>query len=247
MPPPAPDVRTTGVQAVLWDMDGTLLDTEPYWMGAESALVREFGGRWTDEDAYALVGNALPDSARILQAAGVTLSVREIIDRLSAEVCAGVSREVMWRPGAIELLHELRAASIPCALVTMSEGPLAALVTSLLPAGLFRFHVTGDMVARGKPDPEPYLMALESMGALVPDLDPRRVVAIEDSIPGILSASASGATAVAVPHLSPIEPSSDWALIDSLSGFRLADLDRLVADRISGAFPSAAAMSGTGA
>lgn len=232
---------------MLWDMDGTLLDTEPYWIAAETALVREFGGQWSEADAYALVGKALPDSAAVLQRAGVTLSVREIIDRLSAEVCAGVKREVTWRPGAIELLNELQTAQIPCALVTMSEGPLASLVTSLLPDGLFRFHVTGDMVARGKPDPEPYLMALESMGALVPELDPRRVVAIEDSIPGIRSASASGATAIGVPHMSPIGTSPDWALIDSLAGFQLADLEALVADRMSGAFPAAAVVSGAGA
>lgn len=224
---------------MLWDMDGTLLDTEPYWIAAETDLVREFGGTWTEADAFALVGKALPDSAAVLQDAGVALSIREIIDRLSADVCAGVARQAVWRPGAIELLEELQTASIPCALVTMSEGPLAELVTSLLPAGLFRFLITGDLVKRGKPDPEPYLMALAHMGSLVPGLDPRRVIAIEDSIPGIHSAAASGATSIAVPHMSPVGPSAQWFLTDSLAGIHLAELEGLVADRLAGNFPAA--------
>lgn len=218
----------THVQGVLWDMDGTILDTEPYWMGAERDLVAEFGGRWTHEDALELVGNALPDAAAKLQRAGVDLGIREIIDRLNARVLAGVRNHVQWRPGALELLEELHQAGIPCGLVTMSEGPLAALVLSLLPKEYFAFQVTGDQVARGKPHPDPYLLGLEKLSALVPELQPGRVVGIEDSAPGIASAAAAGLAAVLVPHLSPVPASEGWRRFDSLEQLDLETLSSLI-------------------
>jgi HAD superfamily hydrolase (TIGR01509 family) len=217
----------TRIQGVLWDMDGTLLDTEPYWMAAETRLVAEFGGRWSDAQALALVGSALPDAAAALQRAGVGLSEREIIDRLTAEVQGGVARHVDWRPGALALLEKLHAASIPCGLVTMSEEPLAALVLEALPKKYFAFRVTGDMVARGKPHPEPYLLGLKMLGGYVPDLEPSRVIGIEDSAPGIASAAASGITPVLVEHIAPVPDSAAWHRADSLVGLDVESLDAL--------------------
>jgi beta-phosphoglucomutase-like phosphatase (HAD superfamily) len=104
----------TRVQAVLWDMDGTLVDTEPYWIEAETELVHKFGGVWTDELGRGLVGNALPVSAAVLQEAGVDLSIRQIIDLLLDTVVAKVRREIPWRPGARELLKQLNDAGVPC-------------------------------------------------------------------------------------------------------------------------------------
>ena len=126
-------VRDTAVQGVLWDMDGTLLDTEPYWMAAENELVTAHGGSWTHEDALGSGRQALPDSAAVLQRAGVDLEAREIIDWLSRRVMDGINNHVQWRPGALELLEELHVAGIPCGLVTMSEGPMATQVLSKLP------------------------------------------------------------------------------------------------------------------
>jgi HAD superfamily hydrolase (TIGR01509 family) len=224
-----------GIQAVLWDMDGTIVDTEPYWIAAEKALVHAHGGSWTDEDALRLVGQALPTSAGMLQEAGVRLEIREIIDILTQSVCDGVRESVPWRPGARELLEDLAGHGVPCAMVTMSEGPLAGLVADALPEGTFRFRVTGDMVRRGKPHPEPYLLALDRLGAHVPGVDPRRVVAIEDSAPGVASASASGATTIAVPHFLPLPASEDWALWPTLHGVTAPALDTFVRSRNGGA------------
>lgn len=106
-------VSSHGPQAVLWDMDGTLIDTEPYWINAEMELVKAHGGTWSEEQAFNLVGQALPNGAKILQEAGVNLSIREIIDHLSSKVIAGLSHEVPWRPGALELLTAVHAAGIP--------------------------------------------------------------------------------------------------------------------------------------
>ncbi len=220
--------RNTAVQGVLWDMDGTLLDTEPYWMAAEGELVAEHGGRWSHEDALSLVGSALPDSAAVLQRAGVDLGAREIIDWLNERVMAGISNHVQWRPGALELLEELHQAGIPCGLVTMSEGPMATLVLSLLPKKYFAFQVTGDQVARGKPHPDPYLLGLEKLSELVPDLESHRVVGIEDSAPGITAAAAAGLTAVLVPHLGHVPESDLWHSIDSLEQVGLPTLSSLI-------------------
>ncbi|WP_317228764.1 HAD family phosphatase [Clavibacter sp. MX14-G9D] len=212
--------------AVLWDMDGTIVDTEPYWMVAEQALVGSFGGTWTQEDGLRLVGNGLDDSARILQEAGVDLPVAEIVDRLTDRVMEQILVEVPWRPGARELLREVREAGIPTALVTMSLGRMAHQVAAAVPFDAFDRVVAGDDVANGKPHPEAYLTAAAQLG-----VDIRDCVAIEDSGPGVASASASGATAIAVPHHVPLPADPAYVLWDTLAGRTLADLESAHADR----------------
>ncbi|GAA3694300.1 hypothetical protein GCM10022377_03650 [Zhihengliuella alba] len=237
-----------GLQAVLWDMDGTIVDTEPYWIAAEKELVAAHGGVWTDEDAMSVVGNALDVSAAVLQESiirqgGPVVEPRTIIDTLSSRVIEQVRTQVPWRPGARELLEDLNAAGVPCALVTMSEGPLAATILSALPEGTMRFAVTGDLVSRGKPDPEPYLVGLERLRGIVPGLDPARVVAIEDSVPGVASAAASGATTIAVPHVVPLPAPRNWTVWDTLEGRTAADLDALVRAVVAGGSGEAGAVS----
>lgn len=217
-----------GLQAVLWDMDGTIVDTEPYWIAAEKDLVRRHGGRWSDEDAYRLVGQALPVSAAMLRDAGVDLGIREIIDELTARVISGLREQTTFRPGARELLADLRDRGVPCALVTMSEGPLAQLVADALPEGTFQFLITGDMVTAGKPDPEPYNLAVDRMAGLVAGLDRRRVVAVEDSAPGVRSAVASGTPTIAVPHMSVLPTEGAWTVWPTLDGVDATRLDEFV-------------------
>jgi HAD superfamily hydrolase (TIGR01509 family) len=212
--------------AVLWDMDGTIVDTEPYWMVAEQELVGSFGGTWTHEDGLRLVGNGLPDSARILQAAGVDLPVDEIIGRLSDRVMEQIRVEVPWRPGARELLRGIRDAGIPTALVTMSIGRMARQVAAAVPFDAFDRVVAGDDVTRSKPHPEAYLTAADLLG-----VDVRDCVAIEDSAPGVASAAASGATVIAVPHHVPLPADDAYVLWDTLAGRSLADVEAAHADR----------------
>lgn len=207
-------------------MDGTIVDTEPYWMVAEEALVGSFGGTWTPEDGLRLVGNGLDDSARILQEAGVDLPVQEIIDRLSDRVMEQILVEVPWRPGARELLRGIREAGIPTALVTMSIGRMARQVADAVPFDAFDHVVAGDDVSRSKPHPEAYLAAADLLG-----VDIRDCVAIEDSAPGVASATASGATVVAVPHHVPLPADDAYVLWDTLAGRTLADLEAAHADR----------------
>ncbi|MGQ0626021.1 MAG: HAD family hydrolase [Sporichthyaceae bacterium] len=220
------DGHAEGVQlgGVLWDMDGTLIDSEPYWIECEYALVEAYGGSWSQEHALAIVGGDLIDSARYIAAHGpVPLTPREIVNILLDGVIERVRAHVPWRPGARELLAELRALEIPCALVTMSWRRFAQAVDDALPAGSFAALVTGDEVARPKPYPDPYLRAASLLG-----VDPARCVAIEDSPKGISSALAAGVRTLGVQHLVELTPAPGLHLASSLRGWTAADLGTLL-------------------
>ena len=177
-------------------MDGTLVDTEPYWIETEFELAARYGGTWSHEDALELVGNDLITSGRyIRERMGLELSAEEIVEILLDGVVARVQQDVPWRPGARELLAELRAAHVPCGLVTMSYTRFVAPILSALPADTFSAIVTGDVVERGKPDPEPYLTAARMLG-----VHPADCVAIEDSNTGTISAVAAGCAVLVVPN-----------------------------------------------
>ncbi|MGX7679705.1 HAD family hydrolase [Jatrophihabitans sp. DSM 45814] len=213
----------SSLQAVLWDMDGTLVDTEPYWIAAEYRLVGAFGGEWNDEHAHALVGNPLLVSAAYIRKhGGVELPLDDIVERLLAEVIADTRQYTAWRPGVLGLLSELHDVGVPCAMVTMSYRSLAEAVNEQLPPGTFQSLVTGDEVTRGKPDPEAYLVAARRLNA-----DPTRCIAIEDSPAGIRSAEAAGCVTIAVPNQVPIKPVTSRIIVDSLAGVTIADLAQL--------------------
>lgn len=184
------------LQAVLVDMDGTLVDSEPYWKRHEVALMHEHGLEWTDEDAAQMVGNALLVSAHHLHGRGVRLEPAAIVDRMVEGVLGDLRRHVPWLPGARELLGELDDRGVPVALVTMAYRSLAETVAGALPRGRFEVIVSGDEVQRGKPHPEPYLRAAQLLG-----VDPSRCVAIEDSRTGVASAEAAGCVSLVVPHV----------------------------------------------
>jgi HAD superfamily hydrolase (TIGR01509 family) len=200
--------------AVLWDMDGTLVDTEPYWIAAEYALVAEHGGTWSDAHAHALVGSDLLVSGEYIRRhGGVDLPAARIVEDLLDRVVASVLEHIPWRPGAQELLAALGADGVPCALVTMSYRRLADAVTAALPAGTFATVVTGDEVRYGKPHPEPYLEAAARLGVPV-----QECVAIEDSRTGVASAEAAGVPVLAVPHLVPIPEGPGRVVVATLEG-----------------------------
>ncbi|WP_435744735.1 HAD family hydrolase [Microbacterium sp. PMB16] len=210
-------------RAVLWDMDGTLVDTEPYWMAAETSLVESFGGSWSHEDALQLVGSGLIDSAIILQNAGVAMEPEAIVSHLTDVVQESLRTQgVPFRPGARELLAELREAGIPTGLVTMSLRRMALSVVDLIDFEAFDIVVAGDDVDNPKPHPEPYLQA----GALL-DVDIADVVVIEDSPTGLRAGIASGAVALGVPHIVPLDGIGAHELWDTLAGRGVADLSDL--------------------
>jgi HAD superfamily hydrolase (TIGR01509 family) len=205
--------------AVLWDMDGTLVDTEPYWLNAETELVHAWGGEWTAEDGLALVGSSLERSSLILASRGVQLDPDEIIQLLTDRVISQLGDNVPWRPGARELLVALHDAGVPTALVTMSIRRMADYIAEAAGFPAFDVVIAGDEVVNGKPDPEPYLRAAQALG-----VDPVDCIAVEDSEFGVASAVASGATTVAVPLHVSLPASPAYTLWDSLDGRTLDDL-----------------------
>ena len=212
-------MTATTPAAVLWDMDGTIVDTEPYWMRAETALVAEHGGTWSEAQGMQLVGSGLVQSARILQEAGVALEVDEIIDTLTDRVMVQIEQGVPWRPGARELIAELRAAGIPIALVTMSIRRMALQVAAAIGDDVFGVVIAGDDVEHPKPHPQPYLLAAERLG-----VDIGHCVAIEDSEFGLVSAVASGAATIGVPLHLTLHEAPTHELWPTLAGRTVADL-----------------------
>lgn len=203
-------------------MDGTLVDTEPYWIATEYAMADKYGGTWSQEHAMNLVGSALLDSGDYIRVhMGIDRTPQQIVDELLDGVVARVEDEVPWRPGALELLTDLRERGVPCALVTMSWQRFVAPILAQLPEGSFATVVTGDRVELGKPHPEPYLTAAAELG-----VDPAACVAIEDSNTGAKSAVAAGCTVVCVPHHVPILEGERRVFADTLVG---VDTDALAA------------------
>jgi HAD superfamily hydrolase (TIGR01509 family) len=201
-------------------MDGTLVDTEPYWIAAETSLIESFGGTWTHEQALGLVGLGLEDGARIFQGAGVRMGVTEIVDYLTDSVMEQLrTRGVPFRPGARELLHDVRAAGLRTALVTMSLGRMASSVTELIDGEAFDVVIAGDDAHRPKPFPDPYLQACELLG-----VHPGETVAIEDSPNGLRSAVAADTVALGVPNIVSLEGVGARGLWPTLEGRTAADL-----------------------
>jgi len=198
--------------AVLFDMDGTIVDTEPYWIASEFEVVEMHGGSWSTEHAKAVVGFDLLDAARYIAHNGnIDLAPHDIVEMLLDRVVARLREAVPWRPGARELLAAVVAAGIPTALVTMSWRRFADEVVMCLPPGSFTTSVAGDEVRRGKPHPEPYLSAAAKLG-----VDPTHCVAIEDSPTGVRSARAAGCRVIAVPHVVPVPDGLAHVTVNSL-------------------------------
>lgn len=204
-------------------MDGTIVDSEPYWMATEHDLVAEFGGTWSPEDAESIVGFDLLDAGAALRdRGGVALDPPVIVERLLDGVIAKTLEQLIWRPGAESLLIEAREAGVPCVLVTMSWRRFADAVIEAAPDGVFVGSITGDEVERGKPAPDPYLAAAALVG-----VDPADCVAIEDSPTGVASALAAGCRTVAVPHIVDVEPRPGLTIWSDLAGRTLADLESI--------------------
>lgn len=204
-------------------MDGTLINSEPYWISAEVQLVEAFGGEWTHDDAMAVVGSGLFNSARAMQAKGVELDEQTIVDRLTDQVMTQLRESgIPWRPGARELLLELREANIPTALVTMSIGRMAHHVVDNLGFHGFDAVISGDDVENPKPHPQPYHVGADALGVDIDDC-----VAIEDSPPGATSAFSAGATVVGVPFMVDIPEDQTHALWPTLAGRTLEHLSEL--------------------
>jgi len=206
--------------AVLWDMDGTIVDTEAHWSIAADEIARAHGIEPSPDALAALVGTSLTAGAELMRGWGVDVPVDELVDRqLELAMRNTAAAGLTWRPGAVEMLSALRADSIPLALVTMSYRSYADAVIDALPDDTFDVIVTGDAVERGKPFPDAYLRAAELLG-----VDVRDCVAIEDSLIGLAAARAAGAQVVGIPHHVAIPDGAADAVWPTLAGRAPEDL-----------------------
>lgn len=218
-----PASAANGLQAVLFDMDGLLVDTEPLWFETEAEVMGRLGGPWTHEDQKLLLGGSMEKTVQFLLArATVPASPADVERWMSQGVLDRVNAgRVTVMPGARELLAEVAAAGVPHALVTSSQRPF---VDAVLAAARLSFDVmvTGDDVPVTKPDPAPYLLGAKLLGA-----EPARCVAMEDSPNGVASATAAGCKLVAVPSFTNVPAADGRLVVQSLADISLDTLRTL--------------------
>ncbi|NEW70968.1 HAD family hydrolase [Streptomyces rhizosphaericus] len=224
---PAVDTRTaegSALQAVLLDMDGTLVDTEGIWWDAEVSIFAELGHALAEEYRQVVVGGPMSRSAQFLiEATGAEIALAELTGLLNSRFTELIDGSVPMLPGARRLLTELAAHSIPTALVSASHRRVMDRVLRSLGPEHFALTVAGDEVGRTKPHPDPYLFAAAGLAA-----EPGRCVVIEDTDTGVRAAEAAGCRVVAVPSVVPIEPAAGRTVIDSLEEVDLDFLRTLV-------------------
>ncbi|MFD4433679.1 HAD family hydrolase [Nocardia sp. NPDC058497] len=209
--------------AVLWDMDGTLLDSEKLWDIAVRELAREHGRELTDEIRHALIGASGPNALRMLfDGIGVEATpqvIAEAGDFLERRVTELMLGPIPWRPGAKDALAMVRAEGLRCALVTNTKRSLTEYGLDTLGRDFFDTSVCGDEVPHGKPDPAIYRKAADLLG-----LDPADCVAIEDSPTGALAAQGAGCGLIVIPCEIAVPDAPGRVFRESLVGLSVADL-----------------------
>ncbi|MDW6063937.1 HAD family phosphatase [Streptomyces sp. FXJ1.4098] len=212
---PAVDPRTaegSALQAVLLDMDGTLVDTEGIWWDTEVSIFAELGHALAEEYREVVVGGPMTRSASFLiQATGADIALAELTGLLNSRFTELIDGTVPLLPGARRLLTELVAHGVPTALVSASHRRVMESVLRSIGPEHFALTVAGDDIGRTKPHPDPYLFAAAGLGA-----DPARCVVVEDTVTGVTAAEAAGCQVVAVPSLAMIEPAVGRTVVGSL-------------------------------
>jgi len=211
------------MQAVLFDMDGTLINSEPYWLIAETALMSRFGHQWTDEDQAHCIGGPLPKVGAYMSslahgAESAAYFEIELVRMVAEQFATGLE----FMPGARELVEELSNSGVPMALVSASPRLLVDSAIALLPAGTFVTSVSSQDVKVSKPDPESYLLAADRLSVEI-----ESCVVIEDSKTGIDSGLASGAVVIGIPHIITYPPTPRLHLRRDLIGLTTSDIQSI--------------------
>lgn len=223
MNPPAVSPSPLSPAAVLWDMDGLLVDTEPLWSIAEREVAASWGVAFDPATKAAMMGHRLDESVPIMMSRlGVSADVTAVSRRLLSRMCELFAAGVTPRPGAVALLAALAAAGIPQALVSSSYRVLVDALPAVLRAP-FAVTVAGDEVARAKPDPAGYLSAAAALGVAAGDC-----VVLEDSAAGARAGAAAGAVVVLVPSQGAVRAETGWHVMGSLEEVTPVRLRRLV-------------------
>jgi HAD superfamily hydrolase (TIGR01509 family) len=212
------------LEAVLFDMDGLLVDSERLWYETEAEVMAELGTTWGPEHQESLVGGSIARTvAYMLALAGPVAEPEDVARRLLGGMADRLRANVPMMPGAKQLLDEVREAGVPSALVSSTHRALMEYALDGIGRDRLSVTVAGDEVEHPKPHPEPYLTAARML-----DADPRRCVALEDSPNGTESATAAGCHVVAVPSVVPIPEAPGRTVVTSLLDVDLARLRSLV-------------------
>jgi HAD superfamily hydrolase (TIGR01509 family) len=224
---PALGTRTaegSALQAVLLDMDGTLVDTEGFWWDVEKEVFASLGHTLDDSWRHVVVGGPMTRSAGFLiEATGADISLAELSVLLNDGFEERIGRDLPLMPGAARLLAELSEHEVPTALVSASHRRIIDRVLTTLGRGHFALTVAGDEVPRTKPHPDPYLAAAAGLA-----VDPARCAVVEDTATGVAAAEAAGCHVVAVPSVAPITPAPRRTVVGSLEEVDLTFLRGLI-------------------
>ncbi|KMS89380.1 hydrolase [Streptomyces regensis] len=226
---PALGTRTaegSALQAVLLDMDGTLVDTEGFWWDVEVEVFATLGHALDESWRHVVVGGPMTRSAGFLiEATGADITLAELSVLLNEGFEDRIGRTLPLMPGASRLLAELHLQGVPTALVSASHRRIIDRVLSVLGPHHFALSIAGDEVSRTKPFPDPYLLAAAGLGA-----DPARCAVVEDTATGVAAAEAAGCRVVAVPSVAPIGPAEGRTVVSSLEEVDLAFLRGLMTE-----------------
>jgi len=202
----------SALQAVLLDMDGTLVDTEGFWWDVERDVFAGLGHTLKDSWREVVVGGPMTRSAGFLiEATGADITLAELTVLLNDGFEDRIDHALPMMPGAARLLAELAAHDIPTALVSASHRRIIDRVLAAVGPQYFALTVAGDEVERTKPFPDPYLLATSKFG-----VRPERCAVVEDTATGVAAAEAAGCRVVAVPSVAPIAPAPGRTVVPSL-------------------------------
>jgi HAD superfamily hydrolase (TIGR01509 family) len=221
------DSSLQNFQAVFFDMDGTLVDTEPYWLESETELMARYGYAWTSDDQRHCLGGPLPRVGRYMHELAHAEDPEFFVEELVSLVSSKFSHSLNFMPGARELLNEIKSLGVPMGLVSASPRVLVDATLSNIGSDVFSVSISSNDVRNSKPDPESYLTAASQL-----NVDISKSLILEDSLTGISSARASGAWVLAIPHIVEVEAGPRTRVVDSLVDLSLAKISSLFTERM---------------
>jgi HAD superfamily hydrolase (TIGR01509 family) len=208
------------MSAILFDMDGTLIDSEPLWLESEIEIMAELGCHWDQQDQINCLGGPMEKTENYMQERSNNIKpfgyfAKQLDDVMEQKLATKLD----LIPNALEILNECKKSDIKIALVTASTGRLMRAVLKRFPAGIFDTTVSYDDVKRSKPDPEPYLLAAKTLGVEI-----KNCVVLEDSLTGVQSGLTAGAQVIGLPHLVQMSSNPNLRVIESLSEINIEKL-----------------------
>ena len=209
------------MSAILFDMDGILIDSEPLWLEAEIEIMEELGCNWDQQDQINCLGGPIDKTENYMQDRSNNIKpFGYFTEKLDDVMEKKLSTKLNLIPNALEIINDCKRSELKIALVTASSGRLMKAVLKRFPVGIFDAVVSYDDVKRSKPDPEPYLLAAKTLG-----VDITNCVVLEDSLTGVQSGLSAGAQVIGIPHLVKMPSNPNLRVVESLSEI---NMDRLI-------------------